>query len=158
MAITTAFCTSAKVDLMKGLTNFLLSGGSTIKLALFKTTVTGTYGAASTNYSNITGNSDEASVGGGGTGYSAGGSSLTRVDPTSSGTTAFTDFADLVITLSGASASLASDGAMIYNSTNSNAAISCHAFSGSPSASGNGATFTVQFPAADSSNAIIRLA
>lgn len=158
MAMTTAFCTSAKADLMKGTLNFLLSGGSTVKLALVKTSMTGTYGAASTNYSNITGNSDEAAVGGGGTGYSAGGSNLTRVDPTTSGTTAFTDFADLVFTLSGASASLASDGCMIYNSSNSNAAISCHAFSGSPSASGNGATFTIQFPAPDASNAILRIA
>lgn len=158
MAITTAFNTSAKVDLLNGTSNFKNSGGNSFKLALFKTSVTGTYGAATTNYSNMTGNSDEATVGGGGSGYSAGGSALTRVDPTSSGTTAFTDFADLVFTLSGASASLASDGAQIYNSTNSNQSVSVHAFSGSPSASGNGATFTVQFPAPDASNAILRIA
>lgn len=156
MTITTAFCTSAKAELMKGQNNFLLSGGNAFKLALFKTSVSGTFGAATVNYSGMS--TDEAAVGGGGTGYSAGGSALTRVDPATSGTTAYTDFADLVFTLSGASATLASDGCLIYNSTNSNQSVSCHAFSGSPSASGNGATFTVQFPSPDSTNAILRIA
>lgn len=162
MAITTAFCTSAKVDLLFARHNFALSGGATFKLALIEVGEAGTYGAASTAYANITGNSDEAVVGGGGTGYTAGGGTLTRVDPTSSGTTAFTDFADLVFTLSGASATLASNGCMIYNDTittpTADAAVSIHAFSGSPSASGEGATFTVQFPTADATNAILRLA
>ena len=162
MTISTAFCTSAKVDLMFARHNFANSGGATFKLALIKTSESGTYGASSTAYANITGNSDEAAVGGGGSGYTAGGGTLTRVDPTSSGTTAFTDFADLVFTLSGASASLAANGCMIYNDTittpTADASISVHAFSGSPSASGNGATFTIQFPAADASNAILRLA
>lgn len=162
MTISTAFCTSAKVDLFFARHNFANSGGATFKLALIKTGEAGTYGAASTAYANITGNTDEAAVGGGGSGYTAGGGSLTRVDPTSSGTTAFTDFADLVFTLSGGSASLSSNGCMIYNDTittpTADASISVHAFSGSPSASGNGATFTIQFPAADASNAILRLA
>lgn len=162
MAVSTAFCTSAKVDLMFARHNFANSGGNTFKLALIKTSESGTYGAASTAYANITGNSDEATVGGGGSGYTAGGGSLTRVDPTSSSTTAYTDFADLVFTLSGASASLASSGCMIYNDTLTtpvaDASVSIHAFSGSPSASGDGATFTIQFPTADASNAILRLA
>lgn len=162
MAVSTAMCTSFKVDLLFARHNFALSGGNTFKAALIKTAEAGTYGAASTAYANITGNSDEATVGGGGSGYTAGGVTLTRVDPTSSGTTAYTDFADAVITLSGASATFASNGMMIYNDTlttpTADASVSIHAFSGSPSASGAGATFTIQFPTPDASNAILRLA
>lgn len=163
MTATTAFCTSAKVDLMFARHNFASSGGATFKAALLKVGMTGTYGAASTSYANITGNSDESTVGGGGSGYPAGGGTLTRVDPTSSGTTAYTDFApDMIFTLSGGAASLSADGTMIYNDTITtpvaDASISVHAFSGSPSASGNGATFTIQFPTPDASNAILRLA
>lgn len=167
MAITTAFCTSAKVDLLNGRHHFALSGGDTFKLALIKTSEAGTYGAGSTSYANISGNGDDPTVGGGGSsspavGAGLGGGTLTRVDPTSSGTTAYTSFSNLVFTLTGASASLAANGCMIYNDTLTtpvaDAAVSVHAFSGSPSASGNGATFTIQFPAADASNAILRLA
>lgn len=160
MTITTAFCTSAKVDLLAARHNFLLSGGNTFKLALIEIGEAGTYGAASTAYANLSG--DEAAVGGGGSGYTAGGGTLTRVDPTSTGTTAFTDFADLVFTLSGGSATLGSNGCMIYNDSLTtpvaDASVSVHAFSGSPTASGAGATFTVQFPTADATNAILRLA
>lgn len=162
MSVTTAFCSAAKTDLFCARHNFLLSGGNTFKAALIKTSQAGTYGAASTAYANITGNSDEATVGGGGSGYTAGGGTLTRIDPALSGTTAYVDFADYVWTLSGASASLASDGCMIYNDTLTtpvaDASVSIHAFSGSPSASGDGATFTIQWPTADASNAILRLA
>jgi len=165
MAVTTAFCTSAKVDLLFARHNFALSGGDTFKAALIDATHTGTYGAASTAYANITGASDEATVTGGTTpgGYTAGGNTLTRVDPTSSGTTAYTDFADTTWTLTGTGAvQLSCDGMMIYNDTlttpTADAAVSVHAFSGTPTASGSGATFTVQFPTADASNAILRLA
>lgn len=156
MAITTAFCTSAKVDLLFARHNFANSGGATFKLAMY--TSAATLGASTTAYSAT----NEVAVGGGGSGYTAAGGTLTRVDPTSSGTTAYTDFSDLVFTLSGGSATLAADGCLIYNDTIStpvaDASISTHAFSGTPTASGDGATFTVQFPTADASNAILRLA
>lgn len=161
MAITTAFCTSAKVELLQALHDFDSASPlpNAFKVALFKTTVTGTFGAATTNYSDMnTSPTDEAIVGGGGTGYTAGGQLLAQVTPTSSGTTAYVDFADTVWTLSGAGATLASDGCMIYNTTNGNRAVSVHQFSGSPSASGDGATFTIQWPTADASNAILRIA
>lgn len=148
MSATTAMCTSFKSELMQGLHNFLLTGGNAFKLALIKSGMAGTYGAASTNYSNITGNSDEAS----GTGYTAGGAALTRVDPTTSGTTAYTDFADV----SWSSATISAAAAMIYNTTNGNRSVSVHDFGGTV-ASTNG-TFQVIFPTPDASNAILRLA
>jgi len=148
MAATTAMCTSFKSELMQALHNFLLTGGNTFKIALIKSGMAGTYGAASTNYSNITGNSDEAS----GTGYTAGGATLTRVDPTTSGTTAYTDFADV----SWSSATISSAAAMIYNTTSSNRSVSVHDFGGTVTST-NG-TFQVTFPTPDASNAILRLA
>ena len=157
MAISTAFCTSAKVDLFCARHNFLLSGGSTFKLALF--TSAATLGATTTAYAAT----NEAAVSGG-TGYTAGGGTLTRVDPTSSGTTAFTDFANLVFTLTEVTptVSLTANGALIYNDTlttpTADASVSSHAFGADATATGNGATFTVQFPTADASNAILRLA
>lgn len=148
MAATTAMCTSFKSELMQALHNFLLSGGNTFKLAMIKVGMAGTYGAASTNYSNITGNSDEVT----GTGYSAGGGTLTRVDPTTSGTTAYTDFADLVFT----TATLSATAAMIYNSTSGNRAVSVHDFGGTKTSTAG--DFTIQFPTPDATNAILRIA
>lgn len=148
MAITTAMSTSFKSELMQALHNFLLTGGNTFKLALIKPSMAGTYGAASTNYSNITGNTDETT----GTGYTAAGNTLTRVDPTTSGTTAFTDFADTSWT----SATFSADGCMIFNSTNGNRAVGVWDFGGTKSVT-NG-TFTIQFPTPDATNAIIRIA
>lgn len=148
MAITTAMSTSFKSEVMQALHNFLLTGGNAYKLALIKPAMAGTYGAASTNYSNITGNTDEAS----GTGYTAGGNTLTRIDPTTSGTTAFTDFADTSWT----SATFSADGCMIYNSTNGNRSVGVWDFGGTKSVT-NG-TFTIQFPTPDATNAIIRFA
>lgn len=149
MAATTAMCTTFKKELMEGKHNFLLSGGSTFKLALIKSGMAGTYGAASTNYSNITGNSDE--VGNSGS-YSAGGATLTRVDPATSGTTAYTDFADVSFT----TATISAAAAIIYNSTNSNSAVSIHDFSGTVVSTAG--TFSITMPTPDSSNAILRLA
>ena len=143
MASTTAMCTSFKVELFEGLHNFLLSGGNDFKIALY--TSTATHGAATTAYSAT----NEIS----GTGYTAEGQSLTRVDPTSSGTTAFVDFAD--VTWSTASFTAAS--ALIYNETAvGDEAVSVHDFGGDKTASGG--DFTIQFPTADASNAILRLA
>jgi len=86
-----------------------------------------------------------------GTGYTAGGAELTEITPTSSGTTAFIDFGDLTWS----SATLTARGALIYNATNGNRAVAVLDF-GSDKVSTNG-DFTIQMPAADASNAIVRL-
>ena len=145
MSVTTAMTTSFKQELLQGLHDL---DGHTLKLALIKSSESGTYGAASTNYSDITGNSDEAS----GAGYSSGGATLGSVAITTSGTTAFVDFADVSFSNSTISAS----GAMIYNSSASNKAIAVISFGGTVASTAG--TFTVTMPTADSSNAIIRLA
>ena len=142
MAITQAMCTSFKKELLEGTHNFKNSGGGTFKLALF--TSSASLGAATTAYAT----SNEVS----GTGYSAGGSALTRVDPTSSGTTAFTDFADLTFS----TATITANGALIYNSSASDKAVIVLAFGGDKTSTAG--DFTIQFPTADASNAIIRIA
>ena len=145
MSVTTAMTTSFKQELLQGLHDL---DGHTLKLALIKSGESGTFGAASTNFSNITDTSDEAS----GTGYSSGGATLGSVAITTSGTTAFVDFADVSFSNSTISAS----GAMIYNSSASNRAIAVISFGGTVASTAG--TFTVTMPAADASNAIIRLA
>ena len=145
MAITTAMTTTFKKELLQGLHDL---DGHTLKLALIKSGESGTFGAASTNFSNITDTSDEAS----GTGYSSGGATLSSVLIDTSGTTAFVDFADVSFSNSTISAA----GAMIYNSSAGNRAIAVISFGG-PVASTAG-TFTVAMPTADASDAIIRLA
>lgn len=148
MAITTAMPTSFKKEILQALHDFTASTGHTFKLALIKATPTGTYGAASTNYSDITGNSDESSM----TNYTTGGETLTSVTPATSGTTALCDFGDVTISTATGSA----DGAMIFNSSASNKAAYVGDFGGTKTASGG--DFTVQFPTADASNAILRIA
>lgn len=148
MAISTALPTSFKLELLTGTHNFTASTGHTFKMALIKGSHTGTYGAASTNYSNITGNSDEAS----GTGYTVGGATLTSVTPVTSGTTALCDFTDPSWT----TATFTADGCMIYNSSASNKAVYVGSFGSTQTVSAG--TFTVVLPAADASNAVIRLA
>jgi hypothetical protein len=148
MATTTAMCTSFKKELMTATHNFAASGGNSFKVALIKVTPTGTYGAASTNYSNITGNSDEVT----GTGYTATGTALTNVDPTTSGTTAFTDFNDVSWT----TASFSATACMIYNTTASGKSCSTHDFGGTQTVTSG--TFTLVFPTPDASNAILRIA
>ena len=115
MALTQAMCTSFKVELMQALHDFDNPAGNTFNLALFRATasIVGTFGAATTNYSDM--GADEAS----GTNYSAGGQALSAVTPTSSGTTAFTDFADEVFT----NVTITTSGALIYNATNGNRAV-----------------------------------
>ena len=92
MGLTSAICTSFKVELLEGDHDFN-NGADTFKCALFKAnaSISGTFGAATTNYSQMTGSSDELGASGG---YSSGGNSLTNVNPTSSSTTAYTDFQD----------------------------------------------------------------
>lgn len=143
MAITQAMCTSFKQELLEGKHNFLNSGGSDFKLALY--TSSATLDASTTAYTAT----NEVS----GTGYTAKGSSLTRVDPTSSGTTAFTDFADLSFT----TATITARGALIYNEDTTGDTSVCVLDFGSDKTSTAG-TFTIQFPTADATNAIIRIA
>lgn len=150
MAITQAMCTSFKQELMTATHNFTNGTGNTFKIALFRATasIVGTYGAATTNYSDMTGNSDETS----GTGYSAGGNTLVNVTPTTSGTTALTDFNDSTWT----TASITASGALIYNSSASNKAVAVLSFGGDKTSTAG--DFTIIFPTADASNAIIRIA
>jgi hypothetical protein len=140
-------CTSFKDELLEGVHDFRASGGDTFKLALY--TNSASFTAATTAYTatNEVGNSGS---------YSAGGGTLTNVSPTTSGTTAFTDFADLSFT----SATITARGALIYNTTPAhtytNPTVVVLDF-GSDKISTDG-TFTIQFPTADASNAIIRIA
>jgi hypothetical protein len=130
----------------------LTIAGDAIKMALVKATPSGTYGAASTNYANITSAGDEVT----GTGYTAGGTALGNVTPTISGTVALTTFSP---NPSWAGATFSTSGCMIYNSSTrggtSGRAISCHDFGGTQSVSGG--TFTIIMPSADAANAILRL-
>jgi hypothetical protein len=143
MAITQAMCTSFKVELLTGTHDFTNSTGDTFKLALY--TSSATLDASTTAYTAT----NEAS----GTGYSAGGGTLTNVTPTSSGTTAFTDFADLTFS----SATITARGCLIYNDTEAgDPAVAVLDFGGDKTST-NG-DFTIQFPTADASNAIIRIA
>jgi len=145
MGITTAMCTSFKSELLGGTHDL---DTHTIKLALIKASPSGTYNAATTNYSDVTGNSDEAS----GTNYPVTGQVLDSVSISTSGTTAIVDIADEVFS----TVTVSADGCIIYNSSASNKAIAVIDFGGTKtSTSGN---FTIQFPAADASNAIIRIA
>jgi hypothetical protein len=145
MAITTAMCTSFKSELLGGTHDL---DTDVLKLALIKATPTGTYGAATTNYSDVTGNSDEAT----GTGYTAGGQVLDGATISTDGTTAIVDFTDEVFS----NVTLSADGCIIYNTAASNAAIAVIDFGGTVSASAG--DLTIEFPAADASNAVIRIA
>mgnify|MGYP005986527411 CR=1 FL=1 len=145
MAITTAMCTSFKQELLGGTHDL---DTDTIKLALIKDSPSGTYGAATTNYSDVTGNSDEAS----GTGYSAGGQELDGAAISADGTTAIVDFTDEVFS----NVTTSADGCIIYNSSQSNKAICVIDFGGTVSATAG--DLTIEFPTADASNAVIRIA
>jgi|TARA_R100000963_G_C4639889_1_gene103585 hypothetical protein len=158
MAITTAMATSFKSELLQGIHNFhngsgggtttTTGTGNTFKIALY--TSSATLAASTTAYATT----NEVSATG--TNYTAGGNTLTNVDPSTSGTTALTDFADTTWS----TASLTARGALIYNSSttagSANRAV-CSLDFGADKTSTSG-DFTVQFPAADASNAIIRIA
>jgi len=145
MAFTGNFmCTSFKKELMTGTHNFTTSTGDTFKLALY--TNSASFTAATTAYTSTNEVSNSGS-------YAAGGGSLTNVTPTTSGTTALTDFADLEFT----SATITARGALIYNSTASGDPTVAVLDFGADKTSTSG-TFTIQFPTADASNAIIRIA
>ena len=137
-------CTSFKVELMQAVHNFTNGTGNTFKLALYDNSASFTAATTAYTSSNEVANSGT---------YSAGGGTLTNVTPTSSGTTAFTDFADISFT----SATITAYGAMIYNDSATGDPSVCILDFGGAKTSTNG-TFTVIFPTADATNAIIRIA
>ena len=145
MAITSAICNSFKQEILVGTHNFTASTGDTFKIALF--TSSATLGASTTVYSDTNETTNDA-----GSAYTAGGEDLTSVTPVLDSSTAVCDFSDVSWT----SATFTANGALIYNSSQSNKAVCAIAFGGDKTAT-NG-TFTVQFPTADASNAIIRIA
>lgn len=136
-------CTSFKVELLKGVHNFSASGGDTFKIALY--TSSATLDATTTAYSAT----NEVS----GTGYTAGGNTLTNIEPTSSGTTAYLDFSDTTWS----TATITARGALIYNSSAvGNPAVAVLDFGADKTSTAG--DFTVVFPTADASNAIVRIA
>ena len=145
MAISSAICTSFKQEILVGTHNFTASSGNTFKIALYDSDAS--LGASTTAYS-----TSEEITNTSGSAYSAGGATLTSVTPTTSGTTALCDFADVSFT----SASFTANGCLIYNSSQSDKAVAVIAFGGDKTVSSG--TFTIQFPTADASNAIIRIA
>ena len=151
MAIAQAMCTSFKTELLTGTHNFATNGNA-FKLALYaeggggKSSTTATLGATTTAYTTTGEIANSGS-------YAAGGGELTKVAPSNAGTTGITDFADISFT----TATITAMGALIYNDTASNNASVCVLDFTSNKTSTSG-TFTVQFPTADASNAIIRIA
>ena len=150
MAITQAMCTAFKKELMLGTHNFATNGNA-FKLALYaeggggKSSTTATLGATTTAFTTTGEIANSGS-------YTSGGGTLTKVAPTTSGTTAFTDFADLSFT----TATITAMGALIYNDTNSDKAVCVLDFTSNKTSTAG--TFTIQFPTAAASNAIIRIA
>ena len=143
MAITQALCTSFKQALLDGEMDFSSDTSQTFKIALF--TSSATLDATTTAYSAT----NEVS----GTGYIAGGNTLTiSANPETSGTTAFLDFADTTW----ATATITARGALIYQSGGSNPAVAVLDFGADKTSTAG--DFTIQFPTADASNAIIRIA
>jgi len=141
MAFTSTLTTSFKKELLTATHNFATNGNA-FKLALF--TSSATMGATTTAYST----SQEVS----GTNYTAGGAALTKVAPTSGGTTGFTDFADLTF----GTATVTARGCLIYNDTNSDKSVATIDFGGDKTSTAG--DFTIVFPAAAASTAIIRIA
>ena len=142
MAISQALCTSFKAELLSGVHD--LDGTDTINIALYVSTATL---SASTTVYTTTGE-----VSSSGTNYATGGKALSGHTIATSGGTAYLDFADVTW----ASATITANGALIYNASQGNKAIAVLAFGGDKTST-NG-DFTIQFPTADASNAIIRLA
>jgi hypothetical protein len=137
-------CTSFKVELMRAVHNFTTGTGNAFKLALYDNSASFTAATTAYTVTNEVPNSGS---------YSAGGGTLTNVTPTSTGTTAFTDFADLSFT----SATITAYGALIYNDTAAGDPTVCVLDFGGAKTSTSG-TFTIIFPTNDSTSAIIRIA
>lgn len=152
ITVTTAMPTSFKVEILKAVHNFTVTTGNTFKIALMKATAagSGTYGAATTSYTTLTGNSDELANG---SGYTTGGNTLVSVTPVADGTTAICDFADTTWS----AATFTTCGAIIYNDTAAgDPACAVLSFGGDQTVSSG--DFQIQFPAAAAATAIIRIA
>jgi hypothetical protein len=145
MAISSAVCNSFKQEILVGTHNFTASSGNAFKLAMY--TSSASLGAGTTAYST----SNEISNASG-SAYTAGGKALTSVTPVLDGSTAVCDFADISFT----SASFTANGCLIYNDTQADKAVCVVAFGGDKTVSSG--TFTIQFPAAAASTAIVRIA
>ena len=145
MAISSAICSSFKQELLQGKHDFDSSGGDTFKIALY--TSSASLGAGTTAYA-TTNEISNAS----GSAYTAGGKSVVSVTPVLDGSTAVCDFADISFT----SASFTANGCLIYNDTQADKAVCVVAFGGDKTVSSG--TFTIQFPAAAASTAIVRIA
>lgn len=147
MPITQAMCTSFKDQLLEAVHDFRSSGGDTFKIALYSSAAT--LDATTTAY---TATNEVPNSGS----YAAGGGILTNISPTTSGTTAFTDFDDISFT----TATINARGALIYNTTPShtytNPSVAVLDFGGDKISTAG--TFTIQFPTATASDAIIRIA
>ena len=146
MSITSDVCNSFKEEILTGVHDL---SNDTLKIALIKENPSGTYDADITNYSDLTGNSDEVV----GTNYTAGGNDLDSVTITKDNSTdvVFVDFENETFS----NVTLSTDGAIIYNATRSNKAIAIINFLGTVSATAG--DLTIQFPAAAYNTAIIRL-
>ena len=152
ITVTTAMPTSFKVEILKAVHNFTASTGNTFKLALMKATAagSGTYGPATTSYTNLTSNTDELANG---NGYTTGGNTLTSVTPVADGTTAVCDFDNTTWT----SATFTTCGGIIYNDTAAgDPACAVLSFGGDQQVSSG--DFQIQFPAPAAATAIIRIA
>ena len=145
MTISSAVCNSFKQEILVGTHNFTASSGNAFKLALY--TSSASLGAGTTAYATTNEISNTS-----GSAYTAGGKVIVSVTPALDGSTACCDFADISFT----SASFTANGCLIYNDTQSDKACAVVAFGGDKTVSSG--TFTIQFPAADASNAIIRIA
>ncbi len=152
MAITSAVCNSFKTEVLQGIHNFTASSGNTFNLALY--TSSATLNKSTTAYAtNPSGGSDTEITNTSGSAYSAKGKALTSVTPALSTDTACCDFADVSWT----SASFTANGCLIFNdSATGDPAVCAIAFGGDKTVSSG--TFTIQFPTADASNAILRIA
>jgi hypothetical protein len=146
MAISSAICNTFKTEVLKAVHNFTASTGNSFKLALY--TSSASLGAGTTAYASTNEISNTA-----GSAYVAGGKALTSVTPVLSSSTAVCDFADISYT----SASFTANGCLIYNDTASGDPGVCVVAFGADKTVSSG-TFTIQFPAADASNAIVRIA
>ena len=145
MTISSAVCNSFKQEILVGTHNFTASSGNAFKLAMY--TSSASLGAGTTAYSSSNEIPNTA-----GSAYSAGGKTIVSVTPALDGSTACCDFADISFT----SASFTANGCLIYNDTQADKAVCVVAFGSDKTVSSG--TFTIQFPAADASNAIVRIA
>ena len=145
MTISSAVCNSFKQEILVGTHNFTASSGNSFKLALY--TSSASLGAGTTAYATTNEISNTS-----GSAYTAGGKVVVSVTPALDGSTACCDFADISFT----SASFTANGCLIYNDTQADKAVCVVAFGGDKTVSSG--TFTIQFPTADASNAILRIA